>query len=84
MELGNLCIGGLYMSQNSPQINHGADSVDQFCADHNIAKGTFYNLMKEGNGPDTFNVGRRRLISKEAAARWRQKMEQQTAQAACS
>ena len=59
-----------------------AFSIEQFCSDHNIAKGTFYNLQKEGIGPDTFTVGRRRLISKEAAARWRQKMEQQTARVA--
>jgi len=58
---------------NYQSVQPCADSVDQFCVDHNISKATFYNLLKEGTGPETFKVRNRRLVSKEAGARWRKK-----------
>ena len=53
----------------------GARSVSQFCEDHNISRAHFYNLFREGQAPKTFKVGRRRLISDEAAAEWRKQQE---------
>jgi hypothetical protein len=35
----------------------------------------FYNLLKRGDGPAIMKVGRRTLISAEAAAEWRRRME---------
>ena len=60
---------------------HDADaySVDEFCARHRISPQLFYKNRKEM--PRTFNVGTRRLISKESAAAWRREREQ-AAQAA--
>ena len=49
----------------------GASSVDQFCADHCLSRRTYYNMRNEGIGPEEMKVGRRVLISDEAAARWR-------------
>lgn len=67
---------------NVQQLPSGASSVDQFCTDHNIGRGTFYNLRKLGLAPKIMKVGRRTLITKEAAAEWRSRMENQTSQVA--
>jgi hypothetical protein len=50
-----------------------AYSVEEFCRKHRISVQVFYkypDLM-----PDSFYVGTRRLISREAAARWRAERE---------
>ena len=52
-----------------------AYSVTEFCRDHGISRGLFYNLMRDGLGPRTMKVGRRTLISCEAAQEWRRRME---------
>jgi predicted DNA-binding transcriptional regulator AlpA len=54
----------------------GAVSIDAFCKAHSISRATFYNLMKRGKAPKTLVVGRRRLVSDEAAVEWRRSMEQ--------
>ena len=46
------------------------------------ARATFYNLLKRGDAPKTMMVGKRRLVSVEAAAAWRSRMEDQSASAA--
>jgi hypothetical protein len=50
-------------------------TVDEFVAAHRICRATFYNLLKDGKGPVTMKPNRRTLISGEAAADWRRKME---------
>jgi len=50
-------------------------SVSQFCEAHNISRATFYLLLKNGEGPKIFKVGKRTLISREAAAEWRKHLE---------
>jgi hypothetical protein len=52
-----------------------ANTVGQFCQEHNISRGHFYNLLKRGDGPAIMRVGRRTLISAEAATEWRRRME---------
>ncbi len=52
-----------------------AYSIQQFCDSHNISRSLFYLLEKEGRVPKTFKVGRRRLVSREAAEKWRREME---------
>jgi predicted DNA-binding transcriptional regulator AlpA len=54
-------------------------SVAEFCHQHGISRGTFYKLLGEGRGPTTVKVGRRTLISSEAAADWRRRMEREAA-----
>ena len=51
-----------------------AYSVEEFCRRHRISVQLFYKLRPEM--PATFNVGNRRLISREAAAAWRREREQ--------
>ena len=55
--------------------NQLAMSVADFCTFHSISKPTFYVMIKRGFGPTIMKVGARTLISTEAAAEWRRKME---------
>lgn len=52
-----------------------AYSVADFCAAHGITKVLLYSMLKAGTGPRIMKVGRRTLISIEAAADWRRQME---------
>jgi hypothetical protein len=52
-----------------------ANHVDEFCRQHGISRAHFYNLLKRGDGPAILKAGRRTLISAEAAAEWRRRME---------
>lgn len=56
-----------------------AATIPQFCDGHNISRTHFYQLLKEGRGPRLMKVGRRTLISQEAAVEWRRRMEAETA-----
>jgi len=62
------------MSQQESR-NESTFTVNQFCEYHNISRSMFYKLLQQGQGPRLMAVGRRRLISNEAAADWRQQME---------
>ena len=55
-------------------------TIAQFCADHHISRTFFYELNKKGTGPRLMRVGRRCLISAEAASDWRKQMEAQSSQ----
>ena len=57
-----------------------ANNVEGFCQQHGISRGHFYNLLKRGEGPAIIKAGRRTLISAEAAAEWRRRMERSTSQ----
>jgi hypothetical protein len=59
-----------------PQMQQAAYSIDTFCAVHDISRASLYNAWAEGTGPAFFRVGSKRLISREAAARWREEREQ--------
>ena len=50
-------------------------SIAEFCRRHGISRAHFYNLSKNGGAPAVMRVGRRTLISAEAAAAWRIRME---------
>ena len=54
-------------------------SVAEFCHQHGISRGTFYKLLGEGRAPKAIKVGRRTLISAEAAEEWRRRMEREAA-----
>ncbi len=53
--------------------------IPEFCESHGLSRATFYTLVKIGDGPALFRVGRRVLISKEAATAWVKKMESRSA-----
>ncbi|NCC61987.1 MAG: transcriptional regulator [Verrucomicrobiae bacterium] len=50
-------------------------SINTFCKTYGISRSLFYKLDKAGKAPRTMTVGRRRLISAEAAQEWRERME---------
>lgn len=47
-------------------------TIPEFCKAHGISEAFYFELRKQGRGPRTMNVGRRRLISIEEAQRWRE------------
>jgi len=53
-------------------------SVAKVCLEHAISRGLLYTLAKEGRGPKTVKLGRRTLVSHEAAEEWRRRMESPT------
>lgn len=57
-------------------MNQPVYTVAEFCAAHgNISRVMLYKLWNEGRGPRRMSVGRRVLITAEAAADWRARME---------
>jgi hypothetical protein len=64
--------------QASPPADADAYTVDEFCARHRISKRRFYELVGEGRGPRLMRLGRRPLISREAAADFRRALEIET------
>jgi hypothetical protein len=59
-----------------------AFTVPEFCAAHRISRAMFYILARGGRGPRIMKCGRRTLVSAEAAAEWRSRMESATREAA--
>ena len=62
-----------------PPPPRAAFTVPEFCAAHRISVAKYYEMKKEGWGPVEMEVGRRRLISYEAASVWRRARELGTA-----
>lgn len=61
--------------QEGAELERGAYSIAAFCAAHEISKTTLYELWAEGRGPARMQLrGGRVLISREAAAEWRQRL----------
>jgi len=59
-----------------------AYSISDFCQAHDISRPLFYALKAQGQAPETMRLGRRCLITKEAAAQWRARMTAQSVQRA--
>jgi predicted DNA-binding transcriptional regulator AlpA len=59
-------------------------SVPVFLAEHGISRSLFYRLVQQGRGPRLTKIAGRTLISAEAAAEWRARMERETEQSARS
>lgn len=55
-------------------------SVAEFCHSHGISRATFYKLAAEGRAPAIAKIGRRTLISAEAAEAWRRRMEREASE----
>jgi hypothetical protein len=52
-----------------------AYTIPEFCQSHKLSEAFYFKLKSEGRGPLEMKVGRRRMISAEAAAAWRQAQE---------
>jgi predicted DNA-binding transcriptional regulator AlpA len=57
-------------------------SVPAFLAEHGISRSLFYRLLHQGRGPRITKIAGRTLVSAQAAAEWRARMERETEQAA--
>lgn len=58
-----------------------ASTITQFCMDHMVSRSGYYNLRAQGLAPDEMHLGRKVLITNEAAAEWRLRMTELTANA---
>ena len=65
-------------SSSASPLDPAAYTVSSFCEAHNISRSYLYWLWAEGQGPRRTKLGRRTLISGEAAAEWRRRMEAET------
>ena len=50
-------------------------SVEAWCRTYGIGKNSFYKMLRQGNGPATIKIGRRRIISNEASTAWQRSQE---------
>ena len=62
-------------TRSTPLTELAAFSIQQFCARYGISRSSFYALLRTGKGPVTVKLGRRRLISRQAAEIWFQAQE---------
>ncbi len=62
-------------SKDAARSDRAVSTVEEFCAQHDLARSTFFRLRREDKAPRIMRVGRRVLITHEAAAAWRAKME---------
>jgi hypothetical protein len=53
-----------------------AFGIVEFCERHSLSTSYFFKLLREHRAPRCMRIGRRTLISKEAAAAWRREMEE--------
>jgi hypothetical protein len=70
------------VTQRPPPAFATAFTVSEFCRAHRLSATHYYELKKNGQGPNEIEIGRRRIISFEAAARWRKAREAAAAEAA--
>lgn len=64
--------------QERPAVDRFAYSVPEFAEAHGLSRAHFYNLLRDGKAPKVMYVGRRTLVSREAAAEWRKRMESES------
>lgn len=67
------------MNRNDNGASRPTYTIQQFCDDHHISRTHFYALVKLNKAPRLMRVGRRTLVSAEAAAAWRARMEAESA-----
>jgi hypothetical protein len=73
---------GPSVTQQPPPAFATAFTIAEFCRAHRMSQTSYFELKKNGLGPDEMAAGRRRIISYEAAARWRKAREAAAAEAA--
>jgi hypothetical protein len=65
--------------EHSPARSRAAYTINEFCDAHRISRGKLYQLWATGLSPRFMNVGKKRLITDEAAADWRGEGERRAA-----
>lgn len=59
-----------------------AYTVPEFCTAHRISRALFYIILRDGRGPRVLKLGRKTLVTADAAADWRRRMEAATTRGA--
>lgn len=52
-----------------------AYSVPEFCRAYRISRSTLYALWRNGRGPASYLIGRKRMITASSAAVWHEQVE---------
>jgi predicted DNA-binding transcriptional regulator AlpA len=50
-------------------------TIAEFCERNSVSRTKYYELKKQGMAPREIHIGSKPLITREAAADWRQQME---------
>ena len=72
------------ISIQGPPTPTAAYSIREFCLAHRVSVSMYFKIRNQGLGPAEMSIGRRRLISFEAAEAWRRERERGTATASTS
>ena len=56
-------------------MQQSAFTISEWCDRNRISRSLFYILDRRGEAPQTFRVGKRRLVSPEADLDWRRELE---------
>ena len=64
------------LSRLGEQDDRGSFTIVEWCRRHGISIATYYNLKAAGQAPEEAVVRGRRLVTKEAAAKWRREREE--------
>ena len=67
----------------SNQTERKAYTIPLFCEAYGISRSALYGALKRGYGPRIMKVGRRTLISVDAAEAWRAQLEAHSALDPC-
>lgn len=59
----------------APPASRRAYAVREFCEAYRISRSALYDEWRRGTGPRTIKVGKRTLVSVEAADEWRRAKE---------
>jgi hypothetical protein len=59
--------------------DRAAYSIPEFCRRYGFSPAFFFKMQTQGKGPRMMEVGRRRLISREADEVWRREREEAAA-----
>ena len=57
------------------EIERSVFTVGEFCGAFRMGRSTLYQLWYNGQGPESYLIGRSRRISVDAARRWREARE---------
>jgi hypothetical protein len=70
------------MRSDMDNIERDAYTIPEFCRRHGFSQSKYFAIAAAGEGPRVMRVGKRVLISKEAAADWRRALEAESAKGA--
>ena len=66
-------------SAKYPIVDDKSDTIETFCESERISRSAYFDMRRQGWGPDEMRIGRLIRISPEAKARWRRQRERAAA-----